>query len=65
MLQTPLHAACRDNKTELVALLLQYRAQWWLPDAQGNTALDLAIMASSQDARHIIDTFAQDAGIGF
>ena len=63
ILQTPLHSACRDNKTELVALLLQHQAKWWLPDARGDTALELAVAANSHDAMIIIQTFAKDTGV--
>ena len=44
-------------------MLLQHQAKWWLPDARGDTALELAVAANSHDAMIIIQTFAKDTGV--
>ena len=59
LLQTPLHQAVLDGKTEAVKLLLQYGADMSRTDQAGMSAFDLVKNIGQQD---LVDIFTREDG---
>ena len=52
--QTALHVACKNGYGDIVSVLLDSGADPFLPDQNGDTALDCAIKSNSQKATEIL-----------
>jgi ankyrin repeat protein len=55
--QRPIHAAARDNKTDLLQLLLNFKADVNVVDKEGHTPLELAAMANATGAAKLLLDF--------